>query len=134
MRVRLRDMPSRVATGAYILHSGWEKWGAPEERAQRVQGAAAVAVPLVSSLPPRVFLKALAGAEIALGAALLTPVVPNVVAGAGLTAFSAALLTMYLRTPSMHRPGSVWPTPQGIALSKDVWMLGVGLNLVASAD
>jgi hypothetical protein len=30
----------------------------------------------------------------------------------------------------MHEPGSIWPTPQGIAISKDAWMLGIGLGLI----
>ena len=70
--------------------------------------------------------------EIATGTALLTPVVPNKLAGAALTAFSGSLLAMYLRTPAMHKPGSVWPAPPGMAVSKDVWMLGIGLGLLAS--
>jgi hypothetical protein len=32
----------------------------------------------------------------------------------------------------MHKPGSFWPTPTGIGLSKDVWMLGIGMDLVLS--
>ena len=31
----------------------------------------------------------------------------------------------------MHKPNSVWPTPAGTAVSKDVWMLGIGLGLLA---
>ena len=77
------------------------------------------------------FLRLLAAAEITTGAALLSPVVPNAVAGAPLTAFSAALTAMYLRTPALHKPRSVWPTPAGIGISKDVWMLGIGLSLLA---
>jgi uncharacterized membrane protein YkgB len=84
--------------------------------------------------PQRKFLKALAVAEIGLGAALLTPVVPNRLAGAALSAFSGGLVTMYLRTPAMHKPNSVWPTPAGTAVSKDVWMLGIGLGLLAEGD
>jgi hypothetical protein len=38
---------------------------------------------------------------------------------------------MYLRTPALHKPRSVWPTPAGIGISKDVWMLGIGLSLLA---
>jgi hypothetical protein len=38
---------------------------------------------------------------------------------------------MYLRTPALHKPHSVWPTPAGIGISKDVWMLGIGLSLLA---
>jgi uncharacterized membrane protein YkgB len=48
-----------------------------------------------------------------------------------LTAFSSSLLTVYMRTPALHEEGSVWPTQAGIALSKDVWMLGIGLGLIA---
>jgi hypothetical protein len=55
------------------------------------------------------------------------------VAGAALTGFSGALLTMYLRTPALHKRGSVWPTPQGVPVSKDVWMLGIGLGLLVDA-
>jgi hypothetical protein len=40
-------------------------------------------------------------------------VVPSLVAGAALTAFSGALLGLYLRTPGMHEEGSLLPTPQG---------------------
>jgi len=65
------------------------------------------------------------------GATLLAPFVPPAVAGAALTGFSGALVTMYLRTDSLHKPGSIWPTPQGIGVSKDVWMLGIGLGLLA---
>jgi hypothetical protein len=33
----------------------------------------------------------------------------------------------------MRQPGSIWPTQQGIAVSKDIWMLGIGLGLLADA-
>jgi hypothetical protein len=64
---------------------------------------------------------------------LLAPVVPGALAGAALTGFSGSLLTMYLRTPALHKPGSVWPTQVGTGISKDVWMLGIGLGLMAGA-
>ena len=59
--------------------------------------------------------------------------VPAALAGAGLTAFSGALLGMYLRTPGLRREGSLRPSQQGVPLAKDVWMLGVGLGLLADA-
>ena len=31
----------------------------------------------------------------------------------------------------MRKPGSIWPSQTGIAVSKDVSMLGIGLGLVA---
>src|SRR5699024_9742462 len=85
------------------------------------------------SLPPGTFGKALAGAEIGLGAALLAPFVPTAVAGAGLTVFSTGLLTMYARTPGMHEEGSPRPTQQGTAIAKDSWLLGIGASLLIDA-
>jgi hypothetical protein len=103
--LNLRDVPTRAATGAYILHTGLEKWKEGEERAKDVHGMAS-------------------------GVALLAPVVSNKVAGACLTAFAGGLLGMYMRTPALHKPGSVWPTQAGTGVSKDVWMLGIGLGLL----
>jgi uncharacterized membrane protein YphA (DoxX/SURF4 family) len=125
-----RDLPPRIATGAYVLHTGIEKWHGTAERAAGVHGIAAAAFPLLSKVPATTFLKLLAAGEVTTGALLLAPVVPNRVAGAPLTAFSATLLAMYLRTPAFHEPGSLWPTSAGIAVSKDVWMLGIGLSLL----
>jgi hypothetical protein len=131
-RLTARDVPGRFVTGAFILHAGIDKWSGPPEVAAGVHGMAAGAYPFLSSIPPGKFLKLLAAGEIATGSALLAPFVPNRVAGAALTAFSASLLAMYWRTPGMRKPGSVWPTQQGTAASKDVWMLGIGLGLLGS--
>ena len=131
--MRLRTVPGRLVAGAYILHSGLEKWNGDEERAVGTNGMAANAFPFLKPIPPRRFVKLLAAAEIATGTALLAPVVPAALAGAALTGFSGGLLAMYLRTPALHKAGSVWPTPQGIAVSKDVWMFGIGLGLLADA-
>jgi uncharacterized membrane protein YphA (DoxX/SURF4 family) len=131
MFLHLRNIPTRLATGGYILHSGLELWDGSEEQAKAMHAMATGAYPFLAKVPPATFLKALSAAEIGVGAALLTPVVPNRVAGAALTAFAGGLITMYLRTPALHKPGSVWPTQAGIAVSKDVWMLGVGLGLLA---
>lgn len=128
-----RDIPIRLATGAYILHAGWEKWHGGEEQAKGVHGMAVGSYSFLDRVPATRFLKLLAASEMALGAALLAPVVPNRLAGAGLTAFSGGLLTMYLRTPALHKPGSIWPTQNGIGISKDVWMLAIGLNLVTDS-
>ena len=132
-RVKARDLPGRIATGAYILHAGLEKWRAEEARAKGVHQAASGAFPFLERVPPERFIKLLAAGEIAIGSALLAPVVPSVLAGAALTGFSGSLVTMYLRTPAMHKPGSVWPTQAGTGVSKDVWMLGIGLGLMAGS-
>jgi hypothetical protein len=30
-----------------------------------------------------------------------------------------------------RKPGSIWPTQAGTGVSKDAWMLGIGLSLMA---
>jgi hypothetical protein len=122
-----------VATGGYIFHSGLDKWRAGEETAGHLYGAATNAYPFLDRLKPGQFVRLLSVGEMAVGAALLVPLVPERVAGAALTAFSGALLGVYARTPAMRKPGSIWPTPQGIGMSKDVWMLGIGLGLLADS-
>jgi hypothetical protein len=72
----------------------------------------------------------LSTAEIAIGTALVVPVVPAWLAGAGLTAFALGTLGLYLRTPGMRQEGSLRPTQQGIPLAKDAWMVGIGLALM----
>jgi hypothetical protein len=130
--VKARSLPGRVTTGAFILHSGLEKLKGDEARAKGVHGMAAGAYPFLKDVPPAQFLKALAIGEIAVGAALLVPIVPDALAGAALTGFSGALLGMYARTPALRQPGSIWPSQAGTAVSKDVWMLGIGLGLTVS--
>ena len=130
LAVKARDLPGRIATGAYILHAGLDKWNGDEARAEAVQGMAAGAFPIVKTIPATAFLRLLAASEIATGAALLSPFVSNALAGAALTGFSGGLLAMYWKTEALHKPGSVWPTPAGMAISKDVWMLGIGTGLL----
>lgn len=129
----LRQLPGRLAAGAFTLHAGIEKLKASPEHAAGVHGMAAGTYPIVKDVPPERFVKALAVGEIALGGALLAPFVPAGVAGAALTGFSAALMGLYAKTPGMRKDGSVWPSPQGIGLSKDVWLLAIGAGLVADA-
>ena len=131
--MKLRDLPTRLVTGGYILHSGLEKWRADDTTAEAIHGMASGAYPMLKSMPPNRFLRLLAVGEIAVGAALLTPVIPAAAAGAALTGFSGALIGLYARTPGLRKPGSVWPTHQGIAISKDVWMLGIGIGLLAGS-
>jgi len=94
---------------------------------------AAGAFPVLKDVPPARFLRVLAAGEIVVGTALIVPVIPGALAGAALTGFSGALLAMYGRTPALRRPGSIWPSQAGIGVSKDVWMLGIGLGLMAGA-
>jgi hypothetical protein len=126
-----RQYPSRLVTGGFILNSGISKLQASDdETAAMYHGMAVGAYPFLAKMKPKDFVRLLAASEIALGAALVVPVVPAALAGAGLTAFASGLLGLYARTPGMTKEGSLQPTQQGIALAKDVWMLGIGLTLV----
>jgi hypothetical protein len=130
LSIKARHLPQRIATGAFILNSGLGKWSADDETAAQLHGFASGTYPFLAKLKPRDFVRLLAASEIALGAALLVPIVPAAVAGAGLTAFSGGLLGLYARTPGMRKDGTPFPTQQGIPIAKDVWMLGIGLGLV----
>jgi uncharacterized membrane protein YphA (DoxX/SURF4 family) len=130
LSLHARSLPGRIATGAFILHAGLEKWSGDETRAAGIHGMAAGAYPVFNEVPPPIFLKALAASEIATGALLLSPFVSDATAGAALTAFSGGLLGMYWRTETLRKPGSVWPTQAGTAVSKDVWMFGIGIGLM----
>jgi hypothetical protein len=129
----IRRQPGRITTGAFILNAGLGKWSADEETAARLHGMAVGTYPFLARLKPKDFAKLLAAAEISLGSALLLPVVPDALAGAGLVAFSSGLLGMYARTPGMRKEDGWRPTQQGTPLAKDVWMLGIGLGLLIDA-
>ncbi len=130
MRTKIRHLPTRLATGSFILSSGLDKLEADDEMAKALHSRAAEAYPFLGQLDPQTFTKALAAAEIALGSALVIPLVPSRWAGLGLTGFAGGLLGLYLRTPGMRRENSIRPTRDGLPLAKDVWMFGVGVSLV----
>src|SRR3546814_11999752 len=103
MRFPKRDMPARIATGAFILHAGWEKWRGDEETAKGIHGMAVGTYPFLKDMEPTRFLKLLAAAEIGVGTALLAPFVPSRLAGTALTGFGTGLLGLYARTSSEER-------------------------------
>ena len=128
--MQLSRLPLRTVTGAFILNSGLTKLKGGQEAAEGVHGFATSAYPQFKRLRPEQFQKLLGAAEVALGATLLTPVVPAALAGSGLTAFSAGLLGLYLKVPGMHQEGSLKPTEDGMAIAKDSWLFAIGLSLV----
>src|SRR3954452_6109972 len=128
--ITLSEIPARVTAGAFILNSGLGKRDADEATATGMHGFASGTYPILKDVPPQQFVKVLSTAEIVVGAALLTPFVPTVVAGAALTGFSGGLLGLYLRTPGMRKPGSLAPTQEGLALAKDAWLAGIGLSIL----
>ena len=88
-RFTLRRAPLRVTTGAFILSAGLDKWKGDEQTAAGIHGFASGTYPFLKRIDPPKFLKLLAASEIAVGTALLLPVVPAAVAGAALAGFSA---------------------------------------------
>lgn len=133
MSAKLRRAPIRIVSGAFILNAGVGKFGGNDETAKGTHAMASGAYPVLEKIPPKVFLKAVSAGEIALGTGLLLPVVPAGLAGLALVGFSGSLLGMWWRTPGMHNEGSPRPTPQGTAIAKDSWLLGIGAALVADA-
>jgi hypothetical protein len=129
-KIKPRQLPARIAAAGFIINSGIGKLSADEETAAGIHGFATGTYPFLSRLKPKDFAKLLGASEVALGAALLVPVIPGALAGAGLTAFAGGLLGLYMRTPGMRKEGSLAPTQQGTAIAKDVWLLGIGLSLV----
>jgi hypothetical protein len=128
MSIRLSHVPLRLAAGSFILNSGLSKWSGDEATAAGIHGFAAGTYPAVQKIDPPVFLKVLAAGEIAVGAALLAPVVPARTAGLALTGFSAGLLGLYAKTPGMRN--GIRPTQEGTAIAKDVWLAGIGASLL----
>jgi uncharacterized membrane protein YphA (DoxX/SURF4 family) len=131
-RRRVSNQPIRISAGAFILNSGIGKLSAEEETAKRLHGMAKGSFPFFENVPPEQFAKGLAIGECAVGAALLFPIVPDRLAGLALTPFAAGLLWMYSQTDAMHQPNSLRPTQMGTAVAKDVWLLGIGLTLLAT--
>ena len=130
LSIKLRQVPPRLAAGAFFLNSGIGKLAADEETAAKLHGFASGTYPFLGKLNARDFTKILAVSEIAIGAMLVVPVVPGIVAGAGLTAFAGGTLGLYAKTPGLRKPGSLRPTENGTPIAKDSWLLGIGLGLI----
>src|ERR1039457_5537673 len=128
----IRDMPARVTAGAFILNSGRSKLSADEQTATGLHQMATGVYPFLGKMKPQDFARLLGAGEVAVGSALLLPVVPSGVAGLLLTGFSGGLLGVYIKIPGMRQEGSLRPTQQGIPLAKDSWLLGIGVSLLLS--
>jgi hypothetical protein len=131
--VKLRRAPGRIAAGAFILNSGLNKLKADEQAAQGIHGMAVGAYPFLGRIDAKTFVRALSISELAVGGALLLPIVPAAVAGAGLAGLSGGLVGLYWRTPGMHADGDPRPTQQGTALAKDTWLAGIAASLLLDA-
>lgn len=101
--IKVRRIPGRVATGSYILDSGLSILSAEDQAAAKLHGMATGSYPALKRVDPKLF-----------------------------TAILAVDLTgLYLRTPGMRQQGSLRPAEDGLALAKDVWMLGIAAGLLA---
>lgn len=129
MAFKAWHIPLRLATGAYILNSGLAKREADEETAQGLHGFATTAYPEFKDTPPDKFVNMLSTGEIAVGALLLTPIVPTAVAGLALTTFAGMMGRLYLNGPGLREEGGLRPTEQGVPIAKDVWLLAIGTAL-----
>ena len=129
MAFKAWHIPVRLATGAYILNSGLSKREVDEETAKGLHGFATTAYPEFKDTAPDKFVTMLSTGEIAVGALLLAPVVPTVVAGTALATFAGMLGRLYLNGPGLREEGTIKPTEQGIPIAKDVWLLGIGTAL-----
>ncbi|CAL8899565.1 MauE/DoxX family redox-associated membrane protein [Kocuria varians] len=128
--MRLSNAILRGIPGAYLLQSGYGKLGMPADAAEHLKQFAATGVPQFAEWDSKTFATFIAGSELAVGAALVTPFVSTRLAGAGLLAFSAGLLTMYFRNPEMTQEDGIRPTEQGIQLSKDFFLAAIGAGLM----
>lgn len=126
-------LPLRAATGVFVLNSGLNKRGSQGKAAEGLHGFASTAYPFLQSWDPEQFVQRLSTAEIALGSALLTPLVPAKLAGLGLAAFAGGLNYLYWKAPGLRQEGSLRPTEDGLAVAKDVWMTAIGLALLISS-
>lgn len=128
--MKIRHLPARAIVGAFMLNAGMGKFNLPPEAAKSMRDMGSAAVPQLQKLKPEDFGKLLATGETALGAALLIPFVPTWVGAVGLAGFSAAMLTMYVKTPGMTEEDGIRPTAEGTSLAKDSWLAAIAGTLI----
>ncbi len=110
LAAKLRRAPLRIATGAFILNAGVGKLKADEGTAAALHGMGSDAYPILKKIEPKIFIKVLAVGEIAVGTALLLPLVPAGLAGIALTGFAGSLLGNVRPNPGPARQVSA-PQP-----------------------
>ena len=108
---KIRRTPLRLATGAFIFDSGIDHLKVDEETQGQLHEMAVGAYPFLRKVDPRLFAKALAVGELAVGGLLLAPIVP----------------------PGLRRERSVFPTQRGLGYAKDTWLCAIGISLFADS-
>ena len=114
------------------MNSGLNKLNGEDEYLEHVFGMAVTAYPILDAVGSTRFSKLFGSLEVLIGTLLLIPLIPDAVAGTVMLPFSAGLAGLYLRIPGMRADKSVRPTSQGIAMAKDLWLLGISLSLITS--
>ncbi|WP_129358978.1 MULTISPECIES: hypothetical protein [Micrococcaceae] len=130
MAFSLPNAVLRAVPGAFILNSGYGKLNLDEQTAGQLQSMAANAFPAVKDLDAATFGKAIAYSELAVGGALVTPVIPSRLAGLALGAFAGGLLAMYFKTEEMTEDDGIRPSQAGTAVAKDSWIAAIALALI----
>jgi hypothetical protein len=80
-RWKLHQLPARVATGAFILSSELDKRAPDDQTVQGLYGFATSVYPFLKRVDAPTFVRAVAAAEVGIGAALLAPFVSTAAAG-----------------------------------------------------
>lgn len=126
----LSSVALRAIPGLFILNSGVGKIGMPAEASAGTQEFAASGIPALKKLPADKFGSILGWSEAAVGGAMLAPFVSNRLAGIGVTALGAGLLTLYFNNEGNTKDDGIRPTDEGISLAKDSWLVAIGLGLI----
>lgn len=129
MTFKIHQLPPRLACGAFLLHTGFSKRTLNAETAAGLRDQAARVFPALGKMDPVLFGKLLSTFEISLGTALVIPIVPTWLVSAGLIGFSGMLMGVYLKTPELTQNNGIRPSPAGMPIARDVFMLGSAIGL-----
>jgi hypothetical protein len=124
--VKAWQLPPRLITGVYFLNAGLSKRDADDATAGQLHGFASGTYPVLGKLEAKRFTGLLSTAEIAIGAALVVPVVPAWLAGAGLTALPWARSACTCGPPACARRVRCAPPSRASRLPRTPGWLGSG--------
>lgn len=114
----LRRAPLRLTTGALVINSGISRFTVSDETSATIQHTAARYVPQVERIKPDLFSKLLAAGQVAVGSALLLPIVPSYAAGLGASLLGGSLAA------------AKWRTHGSRLSTDDLLMAGTGVSLL----
>jgi hypothetical protein len=128
-RRRIANQPIRLVAGASMVNAGMEKLNADYTPILAVpETADGVGPPLVRT-PTGPFVKLLGAAEVGIGAALVLPLLSDVLVGLFLTAFVGAKFLARRQNEGVGQPPQATTRPN---LVKETWLFGIGVTLLAT--